>query len=161
MRDGKGFGVVPVPLYDIDAGWTAEAPYLTQIHNVGRPGAIAKNTTKFVECTAFLNYQSTHSTEILNQYYDYELTYGAVGGAAGTVEMLKYIRKNVRTSFDKAMEDAIGVFKGESARPAAVTQLIALGNASAQDVRTAYKGVLPEKRGYLNDLLTWFEEAQN
>lgn len=160
MRDGKGFGVVPVPLYDEDEGWTEEAPYLTQIHNVGRPGAIAKNTTKFVECTAFLNYQSTHSTDILNQYYNYELMYNVAGGATGTVEMLKYVRANVRTSFDKAMEDAIGVFKGKEAEETKVTYLIPM-RGSTEDIRTAYGRVLEKKRGYLTELLGWFQDAQD
>ncbi len=160
MRDGKGFGVVPVPLYDIDEGWTDDAPYLTQIHNVGRPGAIAKNTTKFVECTAFLNYQSTHSTDILDQYYNYELMYNVAGGASGTVDMLRYVRQNVRTSFDKAMEDAIGVFKGKDAQEVKITYLIPMRGAT-EDIRTAYKRVLDKKQGYLVELLGWFQEAQD
>ena len=106
MKENGGFGIVPVPLYRENSG----DKYLTQIHNVGRPGAIATTTTKFAECTAFLNYQSTHSTDILNEYYDYKLQYDVADGSKGTVKMLQYIRTNVRTSFDKAMEDAMGVF---------------------------------------------------
>ncbi len=100
-----GFGVVPVPVYkDGD-------DYLTQIHVVGRAGAIRQSSTKFVQCSAFLHYQSSHSLEIKNDYYDYTLVHGAAGGensVYGNVDMLKYIRQNVRTSFDKLFEDAIG-----------------------------------------------------
>ncbi len=100
-----GFGVVPVPVYK------AGDDYLTQIHVVGRAGAIRANTEKFVQCSAFLHYQSCNSLEIKNDYYDYTLVYGAASGengVFGNVEMLKYIRQNVRTSFDKLFEDAIG-----------------------------------------------------
>ena len=159
MREGSGFGVVVVPLYDKDAGFKPDAPYLTQIHNVARPGAIAKNTTKFVECTAYLNYQSTHSTDILNEYYNYELMYNIAGGAQGTVEMLKYVRANVRTSFDKAMEDAIGVFGGQDAYDIKVLPMMTKSSWGIEDIRGEYKKVLETKRGYLTDLIGWFESA--
>jgi len=113
---GTGYGIVPVPLYranyvDAATGETKIDKYLTQIHNIGRIGAISYTTEKFSQCTAYLNYQSTHSTDILNEYYDYKLQYDVVGTAVkGNVEMLKYIRENVRSAFDKAFEDALGRF---------------------------------------------------
>ena len=100
-----GFGVVPVPVYK------AGDDYLTQIHVVGRAGAIRYNTSKFVQCSAFLHYQSCNSQEIKDDYYEYTLVHGAAGGpnsVEGNIEMLQYIRQNVRTSFDKLFEDAIG-----------------------------------------------------
>ena len=106
LKDGDGFGVVPVPLYHEVAADSSEN-YLTTIHSIGRSGAIAANTAKFAECTAFLNYQSTHSTDILNEYYEYNLQYGFTDGSSGTVEMLEYIRLNVRSAFDKTFEDAL------------------------------------------------------
>ena len=114
-QGGSGYGIVPVPLYRTnytDANGDVKVDkYLTQIHNIGRIGAISYTTEKFAQCTAYLNYQSTHSTEILNEYYDYKLKYDVVGtGVNGNSEMLKYIRKNVRSSFDKAFEDALGRF---------------------------------------------------
>ncbi|MBQ7389609.1 MAG: hypothetical protein IJW02_00730 [Clostridia bacterium] len=113
---GTGYGIVPVPLYranyvDAATGEVKVDKYLTQIHNLGRIGAISYTTEKFSQCTAYLNYQSTNSTDILNEYYDYKLQYDVVGTEVkGNVEMLKYIRKNVRSSFDKAFEDALGRF---------------------------------------------------
>ena len=115
-QGGSGYGIVPVPLYrtnyvDAATGETKVDQYLTQIHNIGRIGAISYTTEKFAQCTAYLNYQSTHSTAILNEYYDYKLQYDVVGtGVKGNVEMLKYIRFNVRSSFDKAFEDALGKY---------------------------------------------------
>ena len=100
--DKGGFGVVPVPTYK------EGDDYLTQIHVVGRAGGIAFCTSKFVQCSAFLQYQSANSTEIKNHYYDYNLTYDTASGLDGNIEMLEYIRDNVRTSFDKLFEDAIG-----------------------------------------------------
>lgn len=112
MADKGGFGIVPVPLYqetryDEELGTEVPERYLTQIHNVGRVGAIGIMTTKFAQCTAFLNYQSLNSTDILNNYYKWTLCGDVAGGVPGTDEMLRYIRDNVRSSFDKAFEDAV------------------------------------------------------
>ena len=109
-----GYGIVPVPLYRGEYeqnGQMVTDKYQTQIHNIGRVGAISKTTDKFSQCTAYLNYQSLNSTEILNEYYNFKLQYNVVGTkVTGNVEMLQYIRANVRSSFDKAYEDAIGIF---------------------------------------------------
>lgn len=111
-NSGKGFGIVPVPLYqqykyDETLGTNVQERYLTQIHNIGRVGAIGIKTEKFAQCTAFLNYQSLNSTDILNSYYDWTLKGDVAGAVEGNSEMLDYIRYNVRSSFDKAFEDAV------------------------------------------------------
>ena len=105
----NGFGIVPVPLYRTGDENGRADEYQTQIHNLGRVGAISRTTTKFTQCSAFLDYQSTHSTDILNDYYGNELSYAIAGGSQSNVEMLQFIRRNVRSSFDKAFEDAIGI----------------------------------------------------
>ena len=110
-----GYGIVPVPLYRGEyknaAGEMVTDEYQTQVHNIGRVGAISKTTDKFAQCTAYLNYQSLNSTDILDEYYNFKLQYNVVGTkVTGNVEMLKYIRANVRSSFDKAYEDALGIF---------------------------------------------------
>ena len=106
---GKGYGIAPVPLYQEGDS------YLTQIHNIGRIGAISYTTKNFAQCTAFLDYQCMNSNEIINTYYDYKLSYD-VGNpnVKGNVEMLQYIRYNVHSSFDKAYEDALAFFYSES-----------------------------------------------
>ena len=110
-ENGTGFGVVPVPTYRTLNPETEEPdPYLTQIHAIGRIGGISASTTKFAQCTAFRDYMSKESTDILNEYYDYKLQYDIAGGSEGNIEMLQYIRANVRSSFDKVFEDAIGKF---------------------------------------------------
>ena len=151
--DGTGgFGLVCVPLYTDVEG----ERYLTQIHNVGRPGAIGANTLKFAECTAFLNYQSTHSTDILDNYYNFKLMYDIAGGAEGTVDMLRYIRLNVRTSFDKAFEDALGVFHGKEAGYNNKLLVIISGAAFDIDIRTEYDRILELKNNQLNTLEEYY-----
>ena len=104
---GRGYGIAPVPVLN--------GEYNTQIHNIGRIGAISYTTRKFAQCTAFLNYQSMYSNEILNTYLDHKLLHD-VGtfDFMGNGEMLKYIRSNIGSSLDKAYEDALGIFYSES-----------------------------------------------
>ena len=110
-QGASGYGIVPVPLYrtnytDADTGETKVDNYLTHIYNIGKIGAISYTTEKFAECTAYLNYQSTHSTDILNEYFDHKHQYDVTdAGVKGNVEMLKYIRGNVRSSFDVTFDD--------------------------------------------------------
>ena len=159
----NAFGVVPVPIYhdNMDDDGNPIDKYLTQIHNVGRPGAIAYNTKKFVECTAFLNYQSTNSTKILNTYYTYELCYGAAGGAAGTVRMLEYLRENVRTSFDKAMEDAMGIFNAD-VKPLGITNLVNGDyDFNVPNLREIYGSAYPTKAAALEALTKYFQSAKD
>ena len=157
MKDQGGFGVVPAPLYRKYDNDGEQERYLTQIHNMGRPGAIAANTLKFVECTAFLQYQSTHSTDILNEYYDYKLQYDVVDGTqTGTVEMLQYIRSNVRTAFDKTFEDAISKFYGteDSKSWASI-----IGSKNFQlDIRGDYVSIVTAKNVHLQALEAYYTE---
>ena len=146
-----GFGIVPVPLY------RANDEYLTQIHNMGRPGAIQVNTTKFVECSAFLNYQSTHSTDILNEYYDYKLQYDVADGTPGTVYMLQYIRTHVRSSFDKCFEDAIGSFYGTEASSQKWHTIMATSNFQL-DLRKDYGGIYQSKKANLDGLTLMYQD---
>ncbi len=152
--DDGGFGVVPVPVYkDGDT-------YLTQIHVVGRAGGIAHSTTKYAQCTAFLHYQSSHSTDILNEYYDYNLTYDIADNLDGNVEMLEYIRDNVRTSFDKLFEDAIGFFY-ETSDPDAVKNrwhtLICDNDYEMTSMRNTYTSLVGNKNTNLGFLVTQYK----
>ena len=153
LKDSSGFGVVPVPLYhSVDAA--SSETYLTSIHNVGRAGGIAANTRNFAQVTAFLNYQSTHSTDILNQYYDYKLQYDIADGSKGTVEMLQYIRLNVRSSFDKTFEDAIGVFYETTGDR---WHSILLQNNYLVDFRPEYERLYSSKEGNLRNLIKEYD----
>ena len=109
---GKGgFGVVPVPLYKQDEAKTEK--YQTLVHNLARIVAISATTTEFEQCSAYLDYQSTNSADILEMYYTENLVAAVEGGMAGThnVEMLTYIRNHVRDCFDKTYEDVISAYQ--------------------------------------------------
>ena len=160
-QGGSGYGIVPVPLYRtnyVEDGQTKVDNYLTQIHNIGRIGAISYTTENFAQCTAYLNYMSTHSTEILNEYYDFKLQYDVVGTSVkGNVEMLKYIRKNVRSSFDKAFEDALGRFYNATDDESMKQQwhtMIKNSNYQLTDMDGQYKTVTPTKAWRLYNLET-------
>ena len=160
-QGGSGYGIVPVPLYRtnyVEDGQTKVDDYLTQIHNIGRIGAISYTTEKFAQCTAYLNYMSTHSTDILNEYYDFKLQYDVVGTSVkGNVEMLKYIRKNVRSSFDKAFEDALGRFYNATDDKSMNEQwhtMIKNANYQLTDMAQQYDTVTPKKADRLYNLET-------
>lgn len=169
MRDQDGFGVVPVPLYRTVNPETGKPDeYLTQIHNVGRAGAIAKNTTKFSQCTAYLNYLSLNSTDILNEYYDWTLSMGAAAGtssANGNVKMLQYIRAHVRSAFDKVFEDALGIYANLSGdlwhKVIQGGYGIAESYQIGSSMTSVYESVYEVKKDALNTLWAAFEEFQD
>lgn len=114
VANGGSFGVVPVPLYrgeyyDEELGAMTTDKYLTQVHSLGKVAGLTFTSKKFAAASAYLNWLSLNSSDILDDYYQYTLTNEAAGGAEneGTADMLAYIRAHVRTSFDKAFEDAI------------------------------------------------------
>ena len=164
-EDGGGFGVVPVPLYrgsytDTD-GTVKTDKYLTQIHNIGRVGAIGFKTLYFAQCSAFLNYQSLNSAQILDDYYDMTLKTDVAGDADGNAEMLDYIRANVRSSFDKAFEDALARFyskqdtqmNGEKWH----NQILAANfEMDSSAIANQYKSLRDKKQGALEDLETTY-----
>ena len=163
-KDG-GFGVVPMPLYHAVTAENPDESYLTCIHNTTRPGAIARNTDSFSACTAFLNYQSTHSTQILTDYYEIYLQYGLTDGNTGTVEMLQYIRTNVRRSFDKIFEDAIGAYNPDEGGAASLPWHNIIwgvskygGTAYEIDIRPIYTELRDKKQGLLEELIALYPE---
>ena len=101
----KGFGIVPVPVYK------AGDEYQTLVHNIGKVISISVTTTEFEQCSAFLDYQSKNSSEILDTYYT-ETLGSAVEGEASSdnKQMLTYIRNHVRDCFDKTYEDVVADF---------------------------------------------------
>lgn len=149
LKESSGFGVAPVPFYH-EVAEDSEERYLTSIHNAARPGAIARSTKNYTACTAFLDYQSTHSTDILNNYYDRNLCLSVVDGSVdGTVEMLQYIRKNVRTAFDKTFEDAIGVYHSDTTiRWSYILEI----QHYEYDIRKDYESLAQKKKGLLDTI---------
>ena len=151
MKMGDGFGVVTVPVYK------EGDKYLTQIHNIGSCGAISIKTGEYSQCTAFLSYQSTNSDSVIESYYNYNVKYGLATDSEGTVEMLEYLRENVRSSFDKAMEDAIGVFQ-----PGAIKWYQELAKANyATDISTTYNTYYATKEAQLDALAAAFQTFED
>ena len=157
----SSYGVAPVPLYrtnyvDTSTGEIVTDKYLTQVHSLGKIGAISYTTEKFAQCTAYLNYQSTHSSEILNEYYDYKLQYDVVGTAInGNVNILKYIRYNVRSSFDRTFEDALSAYHSESDIEAVNQKwhvIIMNENFKVSDMVSYYESLAPTKALRLYEL---------
>ncbi len=104
----SGFGIVPVPLYRTRSAEVRDE-YNTLVHNLARIVAIAAQTDKFEMCSAFLDYQSRHSKDVLNTYYTQNLAASVRGETSeDNIEMLTYIRNHVRDCFDKTFEDVIG-----------------------------------------------------
>ena len=151
----KGYGIVPVPFYHSEGG----DEYLTQIHNNGKIGAISIGTKNFAQCTAYLDYQSTNSNKVLTEYYDQKLRQTVqVSGTDQNSEMLKYIRGHVRSSFDKAFEDALGAHysaqsSGESEKNKWHT-MIKDKNFQITDMRAQYAAKAVTKAQNLYDLET-------
>ena len=105
LRAGNGFGIVPVPVYK--AGET----YQTFVHNNARIVAIARLTDRYEQISAYLDYQSRNSSDILEIYYNETLAQSLEGEVGNdNAEMLKYIRNHVRNVFDKTYEDVMGDF---------------------------------------------------
>ncbi len=163
--ENRGFGIVPAPLYrtkEAAIAATGEADqYLTAIHNIARVGGISKNTVKFAQCSAFLDYVSTKhnghddSTDILDYYYNIKLQYDISDGSTGNIEMLQYIRYNVRSSFDKAYEDAIGrFFSGvdTESNNNKWHEMLRQAEFRLQDMNAKYQSVYQSKATYLKTL---------
>lgn len=159
MRDdiGGGFGIAPVPLYKAS---TAEDPqqYLTLVHNIARIVAISATTTKFEQCTAFLNYQSTNSAEIIDEYYNEQLANAVNTGEAGgdNVLMLNYIRNHVRNCFDKTYEDAVSRYKLAEDKEAMTKrwhEILARNKFQVTNIRSEYEALYGEKQGFLEDII--------
>ena len=151
MRTGDGFGVVPVPVY------TAGEQYLTSVHNIARIAAISRASDAKSQCTAFLDYQSRNSAEILEDYYDGVLT-AATGGVAGdaNAKMLTYIRNHVRTCFDKTFEDVIANYcqgQGDTeAMHKRWAQKLADADYEISDISSIYNSLRDEKQIQLNTI---------
>ena len=157
--ESQGFGVAPVPMYrefnaetDIDEN-NVNRYYRTASHNIAKAAAISVSTTKFVQCSAWLDYQSTHSTEILNKYYEDELQYNISSGIMKNVEVLEMLRNNVSTALDKCYDDAIYVYdfkpNGEDYR---WCKLIRGASYQLDQVRSVYADAALRKKNSLEKI---------
>ena len=162
LKNTSGFGVVILPRVDENTGFGDEVPYVTRIHSTAQAGAIAKNTKKFVECTAYLGYQSQESLyDVLIEYYNYELCYNVIDNELRAYKMLDFIRKSIGASLDMLVEDGTGFIGGKDAVEIKVVSMLTDSSLVCDDIRGDYIAASQEKQGYLADLAEWFKNAKD
>ena len=108
ISKGDGFGVAPVPIYrafdeslDLDENGRNRY-YHTAVYSVAKCASIAYRTTKFEQCTAWLNYQTVNSVDVMEEYW-----HKVVGNYESNVEVMTMLRDNVRSVLDKSLDDQI------------------------------------------------------
>ena len=143
LREGAGFGIVPVPVYrDGDE-------YQTFVHNNARIVAIATETLLYEQCSAYLDYQSRSSSKILEEYYTVQLAQSLRGETSNDNEMmLTYIRNHVRDVFDKTFDDVMSDFNAATDDDATYRrwhELIQSQNYQVSDMSQLYNQYKPEK----------------
>ncbi len=162
--EGKamGFGVLPVPLYrSTDAEGNPEE-YKTLVHNIAKVIAISKTTQNFTQCTAYLDYLSRMSQEVIDEYYNVKLVSNVQGFAAAFNEnMLVYIRNHVRNCFDKTIEDSVASFVAATEGDVKATELkfheiINSKRYNHPNLFNDYVSSSEKKEAYLKDVVnTW------
>jgi hypothetical protein len=153
LDGGEGFGVVPVPKFKAQG-----EEYKTLVHNIAKIVAISKVSTKFGPCSAFLDYQSRFSQDILNSYYSYHLVKTVETGAAAAEnkEMMNFIRNHATDCFDKTLEDAISNYAGETEADAMSTRFhgyIQNQGYKVSSFDSVYEAVASNKQKYLNQVM--------
>ncbi len=151
MRKGEGFGIVPVPVYKLGD------EYQTFVHNNSRIIAIARMTDRYEQCAAYLDYQSTHSSEILDTYYNEQLAQSVSNTSGDDNErMLVYIRNHVRNVFDKTYEDVMGDFNKEDDTNATKNrwhEILAAANFQVIGMEGEYSSRLDAKSSNLKETI--------
>jgi len=107
-NDRLGFVCAPMPLYH--NGTAGEWTYHTVVHNTAKVFGIATTCSKLDRAIAFLDYASTHSTDILEDFYKWTILYDAANGDEHNVEYLTNMKANMEYNLDKTVDDALGVF---------------------------------------------------
>ena len=145
---GSGFGILPVPLYN------NQDDYLTLVHNLAKVVAIAKNTTKFAQASAYLDYLSRQSADVIDEYYNVNLVSKTGGVAADqNKKMLGYIRNHVKDAFAKTIEDEIALWKVTDKDMTAnkFHEIIASSGFTMTDFTNKYDSIRGKKQQYLDE----------
>ena len=162
--NGQGFGVAPVPMYreydeSIDMKEGQDRYYRTASHNIAKCAGISFSTTKFKQCSAWLDYQTTHSIDILEKYYKDKLQYGYGASNPHNVTVLGILRNNVSTALDKCYDDAIKAYTGGT--DWRFCYLPRQANWKALDIRTRYTAAITAKKGFLEEIRTAYDDLPN
>jgi len=146
------FGLVPIPKLREDL------EYNTLIHNVGKCGAISLSTTKPRQISAFIQYCSENSGDVVNEYYNYAMKYKYTSDA-GTAEMLDLIYENIVSIREKALDDLLSASNGDAKTYAWHYMLMgAEGNknyqSNADQIASVYETAIRIKQSVIGQLLT-------
>ncbi len=88
--------------------------YTSVLDAHSRLGAINKNSVHIPQVTAFLDYQSTHSSEIKEAYCTYELIFGFLGAGKESKESLELIRNSFSPSLGAIYDDAVCAYAADN-----------------------------------------------
>ncbi len=72
--------------------------------------AVNRKSTKIAETSAYLDYQSTHSEEIISSYCLYSLLWGKLGASPENKESLELIRASAHLSYSSVYERAVDYY---------------------------------------------------
>ena len=145
------FGLVPIPKL------SEEFEYNTLIHNVGKCGAVSFSTSKPRQISAFIQYCSENSKEVVNEYYNYAMKYKYTSDA-GTAEMLDMIYQNIVSVREKALDDLLSASNSDAGTYAWHKMLIgAEGNlnyqSNADQIASVYETAIRIKQSVIGQLL--------
>ncbi len=150
----QSFGLIPIPKISNDNNYQ----YNTLIHNVGKCGAISLHTQRPEAISAYIQYCTENSAELMNEYYNYAMKYKYTSDA-GTAEMLDMIYDNIVSIREKALEDIIGAQNSEAGTYKWHSQLISDAKdfkTNADQIGTVYTTAIQIKQAVLENLReTW------
>ncbi|MBQ7293522.1 MAG: hypothetical protein IJW79_07275, partial [Clostridia bacterium] len=162
----KGFGIVPVPLYTQKYDESGNAlsvadggeEYNTLVHNLARIFAISANTYKFEQCSAFLDYVSTNSADIVDKYCESYLVAAddVIDGSSYNVYMFNYLKNHARDCFDKTYEDMIYKYQLSIDHNASTQRwhtIFSINNYQVSNMAQRYQEIYPEKQVQLETIL--------
>ncbi len=160
---GDGFGVAPVPIYrafdeslDLDEKGRNRY-YHTAVYNGAKCASISYCTTKFEQCTAWLNYQTVNSVDVMEEYW-----HKVVGNYESNVEVMTMLRANVCTVFEKSFDDQIGARLNKN--DVRWDYIIRMGKTwihDESDINTSYITAVEIKWGVFDDIQINFEIIDN
>lgn len=145
------FGLVPIPKLN------ESLEYNTLIHNVGKCGAISLSTTKPRQISAYIQYCSENSGDVVNEYYNYAMKYKYTSDA-GTAEMLDLIYENIVSVREKALDDLLSASNADAKTYAWHYMLMgAEGNknyqSNADQIASVYETAIRIKQSVIGQLL--------
>ena len=102
MKANGSLGIAPIPDHNIDDGIAPNTVAATCAHML----AVAARTDKFEQCSAYLNYQSQNSSDVLREYYSSSFDTVKEGeSTVGNTDMLFFIDSRVDKGLDLLVEE--------------------------------------------------------